>query len=177
MRRQLTIIGILLLACGPSAAAPVKADAAWDTRCEECHGAADAFARKYLWAIDGKLQGRHHVHDLPLFLSKHYVPDHLLEKMQTLLMKSASTPQRFADECSSCHGAVEVFVGESIVVQWRKVRGRESGIAVSEFLPTHQDLQADDADFFTRLLERFAKQVHEPEPEPKPKPKPKPDPG
>jgi len=177
MRRQLTIIGILLLACGPSTAAPVEAGAAWNTRCEECHGKADEFARKYLWAIGGRLQGRHHVLDLPLFLGNHYVPDHLLEKMQRMLMKVANTPQRFADDCSRCHGEVDAFVRQSIVIQWNKVRGTESGIAVSEFLPSHQGLQADDADFFTRLLERFAEQLHGPEPEPKPKPKPKLDPG
>ncbi len=162
MLRQMIIAGILLLASSPGGASPVDARAAWNSRCEECHGDADEFAHKYLWAIAGKLQGRHHVHDLRLFMSNHYIPEHMLDIMQAMLKEGANTPQRFADECAGCHGEVEAFVRKSVAVLWGKVRGVESGIAVSEFLSTHQGLQAEDAEFFARLLERFAEQLQEP---------------
>ncbi len=158
MLRPLIIIGILLLAAKPAPAAPVKASAAWESRCEECHGEADKFAHKYLWAIDGQLQGRHHVYDLRLFLGNHYLPEHLIDKLSAMLMKHANTPQRFTDECSDCHGKVEDFVKKSVAFKWRKVRGLKTGTAVSEFLPGHEGLQEEDADFFTHLLERFVKQ-------------------
>ena len=162
MRRLMIIAAILLPAWGTTGAAPVDARAAWNSRCEECHGEADKFSRKYLWAIGGRLQGRHHVLDLRLFMSNHYIPDHMLDMMQAMLMEDANTPQRFADECSSCHGEVEDFVGKSVAVLWGKVRGIESGIAVSEFLATHQGLQEEDVEFFTHLLERFAELLQQP---------------
>ena len=134
----------------------------WDNRCEECHGAADEFSRKYLWAIGEKLQGRHHVQDLQLFLSNHYAPDHLLDTLQSLLMQHANNTQRFEQECAGCHGAAEAFVRKSVAVKWRKLRGLESGIAVEDFLPTHQNLEAEDVEFFTLMLTRVANLVHQP---------------
>jgi len=156
------IAGILLLVANPAPADPVKASAAWNSRCEECHGEADKFAHKYLWAIDGKLQGRHHVYDLRLFLGNHFLPDHLIDKLSAMLMKYANTPQRFTDECSGCHGKVEDFASKSVAFKWGKVRGVKSGTAVSEFLPGHEGLNAEDADFFARLLERFTAPQQEP---------------
>lgn len=156
MPRLMIIAVILLLACDPSGAAPVDARTAWGSRCEECHGEADKFAGKYLWAIDGQLQGRHHVSDLRLFMSNHYIPDHLLDIMQDMLKEGANTTQRFTDECSSCHGDVKDFVRKSVAFKWGKVRGLESGSAVSDFLPGHEGLQEEDAEFFARMLERFA---------------------
>lgn len=158
MPRLMIIAGLLLLACGPLRVAPAKPDAAWDSRCEECHGDADKFAGKYLWAIGGQLQGRHHVRDLRLFMSNHYIPGHMLDIMQNMLMKYANTPQRFADECGRCHGKVEDFVEKSVAFKWGKVRGLKSGTAVSEFLPDHEGLKAEDAEFFASLLERFVDQ-------------------
>lgn len=155
MLRHTIIAAILLLTCGTVSADPVKASAAWNSRCEECHGEADKFAHKYLWAIDGKLQGRHHVHDLRLFLGHHFLPDHLIDKLSAMLMKHANTPQRFADECSGCHGKVEDFVKKSVAFKWGKVRGLKSGTAVGEFLPGHEGLKKEDAEFFASLLERF----------------------
>lgn len=133
--------------------------ASWNSRCDQCHGELDEFAGKYLWAINGQLQGRHHVEDLRRFMGNHYAPDHLIDDLQVLLAKHANTAARFEPECGNCHGRVEDFASASIEFRWRKVRGVKSGMALDEYLPTHQDLSAEDAEFFTRLLSRFVEQT------------------
>ncbi|HKJ52946.1 MAG TPA: hypothetical protein VKB27_15695 [Gammaproteobacteria bacterium] len=160
MPRNMIIIAVLLLVCNPSGANPVDARTAWDSRCEECHGDAEKFAAKYLWIIDGKLQGRHHVEDLRLFLGNHYLPDHLIEPLHEMLLKHASTLARFTDECSECHGTPESFVRKSIVSQNRELIGVMTSTAVDEYLKTHRELSAADAEFFTRLLKRVEKIIY-----------------
>ena len=160
MPRNIFIIAILLLACNPSGASPVDARAAWDSRCEECHGDPDKFAAKYLWIIDGQLQGRHHVEDLRLFLGNHSLPDHLIDPLRTMLSEHASTLARFTDECSECHGTPENFVRKSIVTQGRELIGVMTSTAVAEYLETHRELNEEDAKFFTRLLRRVVHIVY-----------------
>ena len=160
MPRKMIIIAILLLVCNPSAANPVDARTAWGSRCEECHGDPDKFAAKYLWIIDGQLQGRHHVEDLRLFLGNHYLPDHLIEPLHEMLSEHASTLARFDDECSECHGTPESFVRKSIVTQGREMIGVMSSTAVGKYLVKHRELGKDDAEFFTRLLRRVANIIY-----------------
>ncbi|HKJ51612.1 MAG TPA: hypothetical protein VKB27_08910 [Gammaproteobacteria bacterium] len=159
MPRNLVFIAMLLV-CGPSGANPVDARTAWGSRCEECHGDPDKFAAKYLWIIDGKLQGRHHVDDLRLFLGNHYLPDHLIDPLHAMLSKHASTLARFTDECSECHGTPESFVRKSIVTQGREMIGVMSSTVVDKYLEKHRDLSKDDAAFFTRLLRRVANIIY-----------------
>ncbi|MGD8347722.1 MAG: hypothetical protein PVI79_00730 [Gammaproteobacteria bacterium] len=154
------IIAVLLLVCGPSGAAPVDARTAWGSRCEECHGDPDEFAAKYLWIIDGKLQGRHHVDDLRLFLGHHYLPDHLIDPLRKMLSEHASTLDRFDEECSECHGTPENFVRKSIVTQGRDLIGVMSSTEVDKYLETHRELSEEDAEFFTRLLRRVANIIY-----------------
>ena len=86
-----------------------------------------------------------------------------VERLKGIVMTSYSIHYtKLYDECSSCHGEVEDFVGKSVAVLWGKVRGIESGIAVSEFLATHQELRDEDVEFFTNLLERFAEYLQQP---------------
>jgi len=155
-----SILAACWLLSSPLGAEAQNALAAWDNRCEECHGPADEFAGKYLWAIGDQLQGRHHVSDLRRFMGNHYVPGHLLDGLQSLLMQHASTTRRFEQLCGACHGDVQAFVHKSVAVKWGKLRGLESSVAVEEFLTTHQNLPAEDADFFTRMLTRVADHVH-----------------
>ena len=54
----------------------VDGRAVWDNRCEECHGDPAQFSKKYLWDIEGHLQGQHHIKDLERYLRQHYVPDY-----------------------------------------------------------------------------------------------------
>ena len=164
MRPRGLICLALCLGALATPAGAADAAAAWDSRCEQCHGAADEFAGKYLWTIGGQLQGRHHVTDLRRFIGNHYTPDHLVDTIQALLARHANTAARFAPECGGCHGSVESFARESIEFRWRKVRGVKSGMALDEYLPTHQDLQTGDAEFFARLLARFVDPIEPEEP-------------
>ena len=155
MRITNVIIFALWLCVLPAQSGTVDPESVWNSRCDQCHGTHDEFAGKYLWAIDGQLQGVHHVRDLRRFLSNHYAPDHLIDDLQALLARHANTADRFASECGACHGPVETFARTSIEYRWRKVRGVKSGLALDDYLAKHENLQAEDAEFFARLLERF----------------------
>jgi len=137
-------------------------EAEWDSRCEECHGESDKFARKFLWAIDGQLQGQHHIDDLRLFIKNHYIPKHLRDRIYDMLLALANSPVRFKGECSSCHNSAEEFIRRSIHIKSGQLKGAESGIPVSEYLKTHQGLEQDDAEFFTKLLTRVLHDVYRP---------------
>jgi hypothetical protein len=77
-----------------------------------------------------------------------------------MLSEHASTLARFTDECSECHGTPESFVRKSIVTQGREMIGVMSSAAVGEYLETHRDLSAADAEFFTLLLKRVARIIY-----------------
>ena len=80
--------------------------AIWESRCEECHGDPAVFSSKYLWDIDGQLQGRHHIDNLKLFMGNHYIPDHEIDTIRIMLLSRANSPVRFKTECSGCHGGI-----------------------------------------------------------------------
>jgi hypothetical protein len=159
MRPTALIVGILLTLFAPFGADARDAYASWDNRCEECHGDADEFARKYLWVVGDQLQGRHHVDDLRLFMRNHYIPAHEIDKMHAMLRKQANDLGRFAVECGGCHNGAEDFVRASISSWGGELTGVESGAPVTEFLQSHQGLASDDAEFFTRLLARVQSQI------------------
>ena len=145
----------LLLALGDAGARPPEAS--WDNLCEECHGEVAEFSGKYLWYIDGRLEGRHHVEDLHLFIDKHYIPDHELEGMSELLTSLASTEARYVERCGECHGPVRDFVDKSIWVKKQGMTALGAGIEVEEFLATHRDIAAQDIDYYLRLFARMAR--------------------
>ena len=149
-------IAILLLVLIPIEAGARDALAIWDSRCEECHGDPVVFAGKYLWDINGQLQGQHHIDNLSLFMGNHYIPDHEIEPIGNLLLSLANSPVRFKNECSNCHGEVKDFIDNSLWVSRGGVTGMETGMDVSEFLPTHQDLQPEDVSFYRKLFARIA---------------------
>lgn len=153
---SLVLLLLFLLPPGAGARDPYKS---WDNRCEECHGDADEFSRRFLWAIDGQLQGQHHVDNLRLFMGNHYIPEHEIEAIHDMLLAQANTLARFTDECSSCHDSAEEFVHKSIATRISGMVGVESGALVSEFLQTHQDLEEADAEFYTRLIARVLDQI------------------
>jgi hypothetical protein len=159
MRGATLSLGLVLMFAFQPGASARDAYASWDNRCEECHGDADAFAHKYLWVVGDQLQGRHHVDDLRLFMHNHFIPDHEIDKMREMLWAQANKMSRFADECGSCHKGVEEFVRTSISSWGDEPSGVESGIPVSRFLQTHQNLDAEDAKFFTRLINRVLSQI------------------
>ncbi len=145
----------LLLALPPDAGAR-DALAVWDNRCEQCHGDAATFARKYLWDVDGRLQGQHHIENLDLFMQNHYIPAHEIEIVHDMLLGEANRMARFASECGECHGEATEFVKQSIWIRKDSMTALKSGMEVSEFLPTHRNLSPQDVEFYLRLLARVA---------------------
>jgi len=156
MRISRVSIAILLLALIPIEASSRDAQAIWDSRCEECHGDPTRFARKYLWDIEGQLQGQHHIDNLSIFMGNHYIPDHEIETIRNMLLAQANSPVRFKAECGGCHGDVKDFVEKSIWVRGSEITALGSGMDVSEFLPTHQELRPEDVSFYQKLFARIA---------------------
>ncbi len=148
-------LGLLLLASGESTArSPEKS---WDNRCEQCHGDYAEFSRKYLWLVDGQLQGQHHIEDLQLFLERHYIPAHEVEAVRDLLASEANSTLRFANECGGCHGEAEAFVEEKLWVRGDEITAMGVGQEAGEFLETHQQLQPGDVEFYLKLFARIAR--------------------
>lgn len=156
MRISRVSIAVLLLVLVPIEAGSRNALAIWDNRCEECHGDPAKFANKYLWNIEGQLQGQHHIDDLSLFMRNHYIPDHEIETIRNLLLAQANSPVRFKTECGACHGDAKEFVDKSIWVRGSGITGLESGMEVSEFLSTHRELLPEDIAFYEKLFARIA---------------------
>jgi len=151
---------ILLMLFIQSGADAREIRAEWDSRCEECHGEADEFAQKFLWAIDGQLQGQHHIDNLRLYMRNHYIPKHLIDEIYNMLLAQANSPARYKRECSSCHNSAEEFIKRALFIKAGELMGVESGIPVREFLKTHQGLQQTDVEFFTKLLTRVLNDIY-----------------
>ena len=149
-------IAILMLALIPIEAGSRDGLAIWDSRCEECHGDPAVFSGKYLWDIDGQLQGQHHITNLNLFMDNHYIPDHEIDTIRIMLLSQANSPVRFETECSGCHGDVKDFIEKSLWVRRGGITGMESGMDLIDFLPTHQNLQPEDVTFYRKLFGRIA---------------------
>jgi hypothetical protein len=73
-----------------------------------------------------------------------------------MLLAQANSPVRFKAECGDCHGDAKEFVEQSIWVRGSGITGLESGMDVSEFLPTHQELRPEDIAFYRKLFARIA---------------------
>lgn len=159
MQRSILNLALVLLLAAHSSASARDAYAAWDNICEECHGEADEFATKYLWVVDDKLQGRHHIDDLHLFLQHHYIPAHELEKISTMLKSHSNDMSRYGNSCASCHGEAEAFTRQSIDTWGDEPSGVKSEIPVTEFLKSHQGLTEAEAEFFARLIDRVISQI------------------
>ena len=112
--------------------------------------------QKYLWDIDGQLQGQHHIDNLSLFMENHYIPDHEIEAISSMLLSQANSPLRFKTECSSCHGEVKDFIENSLWVSRGGITGMQTGMDIGDFLPTHQELQPEDVSFYQKLFARIA---------------------
>ena len=114
------------------------------------------FASKYLWDIDGQLQGQHHIDNMKLFMGNHYIPDHEIDTIRAMLLSQANSPVRFKTECSGCHGDVKEFIEKSLWVRQGGITGMESGMDLIDFLPTHQELKPEDVTFYRKLFARIA---------------------
>jgi hypothetical protein len=154
------------LAFSLSLAAPARAAADlhdfWDRNCGECHGHAGDFARRFLTVEDGRLQGRHHRDNLPVFLRNHYLPQDLVLPVHDMLLAQAGTEPRFRDTCGHCHDSAADLARDYLTVRDDILQSRETGRSVADFLPRHARLKLspDDTAFFVDLLTRVEREVH-----------------
>lgn len=149
-------LGLTLLLLVASAAAARSPEKSWDNRCEQCHGDYVEFSRKYLWLVDGQLQGQHHIDDLQLFLERHYIPAHEVDAVRDMMAAEANSPLRFDKECGECHGDAETFVEKSIWVRGEEITAMGVSLEAGEFMQTHQSLQPEDVEFYLKLFRRMA---------------------
>ena len=155
----LIIITILLFST-ISYAADRDLHKVWDNRCYDCHGHAGEFARQFLKADNGELQGRHHVHDLRRFMDNHYLPSQEVDAVYAMLLAQTQTQARFKNECSRCHQSAANLVRQSLQISNGRLVSRHPGRDVRSFLATHQGMQAGDVDFYMQVLTRVAKEVY-----------------
>lgn len=155
MRIRQLYIAALLLVLTPIEVSARDGKAIWDSRCEQCHGDPDKFANKYLWNVEGVLQGQHHIDNLSLFMRNHYIPDHEIETVRDMLLILANSASRYTTECAECHGDAGDYVARSFRVGERSITIIESGQDVGEFLQNHQELGPEDVTFYLRLFSRI----------------------
>ena len=156
IRTPLAYLAFILLILAPTAASSRDGESIWDSRCEECHGDPAEFASKYLWNIEGQLQGQHHVEDLYRFLGNHYIPAHQIDIIRDLLLARANSPARYTEECAGCHGDARDYVQKTLWVGEKAITVIVSGRDVGELLPHHQGLPPEDVPFYLRLFFRVA---------------------
>ena len=157
-----TALVISLLFTGGSRASGSDLHWLWDNQCAECHGHSGEFARKFLEFKNGELQGRWHGEALLGFMHNHYATAIEIDAVYEMLLAQTLTEPRFKQECSSCHGRAAAFVRYSVVLREGVLLGRKSGRPIQQFLQQHQQLESDDAEFYTHLLSRVAREVYRP---------------
>ncbi len=155
------LTGVLLLTT-KAGATGIDLHWMWDNRCAECHGHSAEFARKFLQVKNDRLQGRHYVENLRLFLRNHYVSAGEADTVYEMLLAQVRTEPRFKHECANCHGQASTFVRSTMLLQNGVLLSRESKQPISRFMDDHRGLQADDIEFFVNLLTRVAGEVYWP---------------
>jgi len=161
------LIGCILLLCALStislgASERIDLHALWDDRCAECHGHSGDFARRFLHISDGRLQGRHHVDNLQLFISRHYSTPAQAAAIYAMLQAQAATPPLFRQHCSRCHDSAASLVRSTAILRDGVLFSISSGQPVQQFLSSHRNLSEEEIDFYHRLLTRVATETGEP---------------
>ena len=134
----------------------------WEDRCGDCHEEAGDFAREFLSAAEGELQGRHSDRDLRLFLQNHYLKNNEVDAVYSMLLAQASNQAQFKTKCSACHVKAAQLVRESLVRRDGILYARKAGRPLSEFMQQHGRLETDEIDFFVQLLNRIEREVNRP---------------
>jgi hypothetical protein len=155
------ILAMLLVLITPlqSSARTIDLHAYWDDRCAECHGHSAAFARRFLTVKDGRLQGRHHVHDLQRFLMNHYLPPDMVAPVTAMLMAQVTTEPRFEKQCGRCHDTAAALARKALTLRDGVLINRATGKPTAEFLKGHQGLSAAEVPFFVGVLMRVTREV------------------
>lgn len=74
-------------------------------------------------------------------------------------LQAADPTQRFYDECGECHGEAREFALDWLAFRDGKLIGTDSGKPVAEFLKKHQELKAEDINYYVELLTRVAREA------------------
>ena len=161
------LIGCILLLCTLSttclgATERIDLHALWDDRCAECHGHSADFARRFLQISDGRLQGRHHVDNLQLFISRHYSTPAQAAAIYAMLQAQAATPPLFRQHCSRCHDSAASLVRSTAILRDGVLLSSRSGQPLHQFLSNHRNLSVEEIDFYLRLLTRVATETGQP---------------
>lgn len=131
----------------------------WDSRCQECHGHAGAFARQYLSLTDGRLQGRHHREGLKQFLGKHEMGPGHVEGIYAMLLAQIATEPIYQQKCAGCHKSAAEFARASLVMKDGVVVGKKNGQPIAEFLQRHGRLSAEERPVVVDALTRVVGEV------------------
>lgn len=158
----LALAVILEIAASPSSAKAIDLHTYWDKYCASCHGHAANFARRFLTVKEGKLQGRHHIDNLEVFLHNHYLRRDLIVPVTEMLAAQATTEPRFRVECGRCHESAAALVRESLTLREGVPVSRRDGQPTAEFLSSHARIKATDVPFFVEVLTRVLKEVGAP---------------
>ena len=155
------LLGTLSNACF-GATERIDLHALWDDRCAECHGHSADFARRFLHISNGRLQGRHHVDNLQLFLSRHYGTAAQSAAIYAMLQAQTATPPLFRQQCSRCHGSAASLVRGTAILRDGVLLSSRSGQPLQQFLSGHRNLSVEEVDFYHRLLTRVATETGQP---------------
>ena len=155
------LLGTLSNACF-GATDRIDLHALWDDRCAECHGHSGDFARRFLQISNGRLQGRHHVDNLQLFISRHYSTAAQSAAIYAMLQAQTATPPLFRQQCSRCHGSAASLVRSTAILRDGVLLSSRSGQPLQQFLLSHRNLSVEEVDFYHRLLTRVATETGQP---------------
>lgn len=139
----------------PAAAAP-DLHAYWDDRCKSCHRDAGEFARSSL-SVDasGRLVGRHHGTQLPVFLRQHYLNDDMVDPVMAMLRAQAGTPVPvFKQKCASCHESAAALVRGSLEMRQGTLVAKSDGRPLAQLLQKHGGLDPSEIAPMVKTLER-----------------------
>jgi hypothetical protein len=156
---KLALVVLVVFAAGAGNAAAVDLHEYWDRSCANCHGHAAAFARRFLTVKDGKLQGRHHVDNLDLFLGNHYLAGDLIAPVTAMLAAQVMTGPRFHNECGRCHASAATLAREKLSLRDGVLVSRASGLPTAEFLSGHARIKPADVPVFVDVLTRVMNEV------------------
>lgn len=145
----------------PAMAGAADLHALWDRQCGGCHGHAAQFARDSLTLEDGELRGRESGRAVASFLATHnggYAPE-VIAGMVDMLKAQASCTDLFRRKCGGCHETAAQLVREQIVERDGDLVGIVSKRRMSELLPDHADLTAEETETLLRVLRRIEGEV------------------
>jgi hypothetical protein len=147
-----SVLAFALASAAAGEVAEVDLHGYWDKNCANCHGHAAAFARRFLTVKDDRLQGRHHVDNLKVFLGNHYLRRDLITPVTEMLKAQVTTAPRFRDECGRCHGTAAALARESLTLRDGVLVSRKNGRPTAEFLSGHARIKPADVPFFLDVL-------------------------